>query len=200
MKVFAKKIGTTHLYDENNRHQVATVLELKKTILAKLKTQEKDGYLSAVMVLDDPKAKPLKSIINQFKGLNPKKIMEERLKEEQLDSLEIGREYKADDFEEGDTVSISAKSKGKGFQGTVKRHNFNTGPKSHGSHNYRAPGSIGATSPSRVIKGRKMPGHMGSEQMTQKKLKVIRVDKENNHIWIKGQVVGPNKAIIIIQK
>ena len=197
MKIFAKKIGTTHYYTESNKHQVVTVLQLEKTVVGKLKSEEKDGYSAHVLIKDSEKAKPKKSVAGQFKGMNPSKIVEERVEEI---TKKVGEEYSVNDLAEGDIVSIVGKSKGKGFQGTVRRHNFNTGPKTHGSRNYRRPGSIGMTTPSRVPKGKHMAGHTGSDQITMKKVRIERIDEKNNAIWVNGHVIGPNKASLVIVK
>jgi large subunit ribosomal protein L3 len=114
-------------------------------------------------------------------------------------SAKVGDTLKADVFAEGDIVSVTGTSKGKGFAGTIKRHNFHRGPKTHGSHNYRAPGSIGSMYPQHVVKGRKMAGQMGAEKVTIKNLKIVKVDSENNTIAIKGAVPGPNKSIVMIK-
>lgn len=199
MKIFAKKIGTTHIYDENGRHQVITVLGLQKTVVGKVKTQQKDGYSSLVMVQSSEKAKPKKSIAGQFKGLSPRKVTEDRLDADSV-GIEANVEFKISDFSVGDIISIIATTKGKGFQGTVKRHSFNTGPKTHGSRNYRRPGSIGMTTPSRVTAGKPMSGHMGAERKTMKNVKIERIDEKLNTIWVKGHVVGPNKGELVVAK
>lgn len=198
VKFFATKLGTTHYYNDNGKHQVVTVLELQKTVVGRLKSVDKDGYTSFVLVQDSEKAKPNKTLLGQFDKINAKKVTEERV--ESTNDVKIGDEFKVTDLVEGDTVSVVGTSKGKGFQGTVKRHGFQTGPKTHGSRNYRRPGSIGMTTPSRVTKGRKMAGHMGAETVTMKKVKIEKVDEKNNLIWVKGHIVGPNKGQLYIIK
>jgi large subunit ribosomal protein L3 len=196
MKAFARKIGTTHYYNDKSKHVVVTLLKLEKSIVGRVKSEEKDGYAAAVVVLDSEKAKVRKSVKNQFKDVNPKYITETELSE----SVEAGTEFSIKDLKEQDLIIVRGVTKGKGFQGTVKRHGFNTGPKTHGSNNYRRPGSIGVTDPSRVVKGKKMSGHMGAVNRTMKKVKIERIDEVNNVIWVKGHILGPSKAIITISK
>jgi len=196
MKAFARKIGTTHYYNDSNKHVVVTLLKLEKSVVGRVKTEEKDGYSASVVVLDSEKAKVRKSVKNQFKELTPKYVVEEKNPTEAIE----GTEFSVKDLKENDLIIVQGQTKGKGFQGTVKRHGFNTGPKTHGSHNYRQPGSIGVTDPSRVVLGKKMSGHMGAVNRTMKKVRVERVDEENNVIWVKGHILGPNKAIITISK
>lgn len=195
MKAFARKIGTTHYYNERNKHTVVTVLKLEKSVVGRTKTEDRDGYNASVIVLDSEKAKVKRSLKNQFKDLNPKYICEEKAAVQ-----EVGSEFSLQDLRENDLITVCGQTKGKGFQGTVKRHGFNTGPKTHGSNNYRRPGSIGVTDPSRVVKGKKMAGHMGAVNKTIKKVKIEKIDEANNVIWVKGHILGPTKAILTISK
>ncbi|MCX6809413.1 MAG: 50S ribosomal protein L3 [Candidatus Berkelbacteria bacterium] len=201
MKVFANKIGTTHIYDEKNNHKIVTVLQLRKTTVEKLKTNDSDGYCALVFVESDPKIKSKKPVQGQFKNVvNPRYITEERVSEEKIQEAKISDELRVDGFNIGDKITVVSKTKGKGFQGTIKRHSFNTGPKTHGSHNYRQPGSIGATYPERTLKGKKMAGHMGNVVHTQKNKMVVRVEQELNRIWINGHISGANKSRLLITK
>jgi len=118
---------------------------------------------------------------------------------EEAKSYKVGDKLTVDIFTEGDLVQVTGTSKGKGFAGTIKRHNFTTGPKTHGSHNYRAPGSIGAGYPEHVMKGMHMAGHMGAEQVTVKNLKVVKVDTTNGTIAIRGAVPGPRKSVVVVR-
>ncbi len=197
MKIFATKVGTTHYYTDKSKHQVVTVLELSDSAVGKVKTVDKDGYDALVLVKDQEKGKVNKSIKGQFKGMNPVKIVEDK---QEAAEAKVGDKFGIANLAVGDVISVTGKNKGKGFQGTVRRHGFQTGPKTHGSRNYRRPGSIGMTTPSRVVKGRAMAGHTGAVQMTQKKVTIERIDTENNHIWVKGHIIGPNKATLIITK
>lgn len=199
VKIFAKKIGTTHLYSDNGKHQVVTALGLQKTVVGRVKSEEKDGYSSFVLVQPSEKSKPKKSIAGQFKDISPRRIIEERLEKDNSE-VKINDEFTISDLAVGDVISIIATTKGKGFQGTVKRHSFNTGPKTHGSRNYRRPGSIGMTTPSRVTAGKPMAGHMGAVRKTMKKVNIERIDIKANTIWVRGHVVGPNKGELVIVK
>jgi len=197
VKIFATKVGTTHHYLENGKHQVVTVLKLKKTVVAKFKNKKKDGYDAIVLVQDNEKAKIKKSVQGAFKNLSPSKIIEEKT---EIEGKKVGEEYTIDSLNETDKINILSKSKGKGFQGTIKRHNFNTGPKTHGSRNYRRPGSIGMTTPSRVPLGKKMAGHMGDDRITLRNVKIEKIDKKLNTIWVAGHVPGANKSSIVVIK
>ena len=196
MKAFARKIGTTHYYNDKNKHVVVTLLKLEKSVVGRVKSEDKDGYQAAVIVLDSEKAKVRKSIRNQFKDLNPKYVTEEKITKDVTE----GTEFSVKDLKEDDLITVSGVTKGKGFQGTVKRHGFNTGPKTHGSNNYRQPGSIGVTDQSRVVQGKKMSGHMGAVNKTMKKVRVDKIDEANNIIWVRGHILGPSKAVITISK
>ena len=134
-------------------------------------------------------------------GTPPTRILKEFRLDGSSDSLNVGDKILVDQFADGDLVDVVGKSKGRGFAGTVKRHNFNRGPESHGSMNVRAPGSIGASAyPSRVIKGTRSSGHMGDVRVTIKGLTIARVDTENNLLMIRGAVPGPNGSVVIVQK
>ena len=202
VKVFAKKIGMTQVYDKSGKHEAVTVLGLLSTKPCKFKTKEGDGYNSVIYGLYENSKPARKSIANQFGRFGEElvKVVEERVNDGDASKIEIGKEINTDNFDEGMKVSVVAISKGKGFAGTVKRHGFNTGPKTHGSHNYRQPGSIGDTGPQRVVKGKKMAGHMGFERNTIKNVSVIRLEKEKNRIYVSGPIPGANKSIVIIVK
>lgn len=197
MKAFAKKIQTTHIYDDLGRHVAVTVLGLLNSVAIAKKTTDKDGYEAVVYALNDEKAKVKKPQAGQYKGIKAKKVEEERV--EDSTGVEL-KEIKIEDFAEGDIIKIVSSSKGKGFAGTIKRHGFHTGPKTHGSHNYRQPGSIGVTDPSRVLLGKKMPGRLGGDRTTLQKVKIIRVENDLNRIWVKGSVAGPTKSTMVITK
>lgn len=189
----------THLYDENGQHVPSTILDLQKTVVCAHKDQAKNGYEAALYARVDEKAKPNKPLAGAFKKLsNIAQVAEQRESADQ--KLEVGKEITCDDLKEGDLLTAFAKTKGKGFAGTVKRHSFNTGPKTHGSHNYRQPGSIGDTGPGHVVKGKKMAGHMGDTNKTVKNVKIVRIEKELGRIWVKGAIPGSNRNIIILQK
>ena len=199
MKVFAKKIGMTQVYDERGFHTAVTILQLKQCVVLGGRSMNKDGYLGRIVgeIADGFVAK--KSVAGQFKNFpGVKRVKEEKISSE--DQIEIGKKINSDDFVIGDKLIVYGVSKGKGFAGTVKRHSFNTGPKTHGSNNYRQPGSIGPTYPQRTILGRRMAGHMGADNIKLKQIKVIRIEKEINRIWVKGSVPGANKSEVILEK
>ncbi|OCL27839.1 50S ribosomal protein L3 [Orenia metallireducens] len=201
--ILGKKIGMTQIFTENGEVVPVTVVEAGPCTVIQKKTEEVDGYNSVQLGFVDDKEnkvnKPLKGHFDKY-GVNPKKYIRE-FRVEGAEALETGDEVKADVFAEGEKVDVTGISKGKGFAGTVKRWNFNTGPKTHGSRNYRRPGSIGAGSdPARVFKGKKMPGHMGHEQVTVQNLEVVKVDPEKNLLLIKGAVPGPKKGLLTIRQ
>lgn len=196
--LLATKIGMTQIFDDEGRLQPVTVLQAGPCVITQLKTAENDGYTAAQIGYGEAK-KPGKAILGHLKraGTQSRHLVEVRTEGEE--ELKVGDTLAADLFETGDAVQVTGVSKGKGFAGTIKRHNFHRGPKTHGSHNYRAPGSIGAGYPQHVFKGIKMAGHMGHERVTVKNLKVALVDAEQNLIAVKGAVPGPNKGLVLIR-
>jgi len=198
VKIFATKIGMTHLYDDSAKHISATVLEIVKTVVISKKTAEKDGYEALVLGRTGrPCSK--KSFVGQLKGAGEvNKIIEDKSIEQ--DSLNEKDVIDVNSIKKGDIFEAKSVSKGKGFSGTVKRHGFSTGPKTHGSNNYRQPGSIGPTYPQRVIKGRRMAGKMGGEWATIKNVIVLKVDADKSRIMVRGPIPGPNKSSIILSK
>lgn len=204
--LIGKKVGMTHLFDPKGNMVPVTVLEVGPCTVVQVKTPAKDGY-SAVQLgfgLDKRISKPQAGHVKKS-GHVAKTLREFRTEDlvevegEDAPKLKVGDKLAADIFAEGDKVVVTGVSKGKGFAGTVKRHNFNTGPKTHGSHNYRQPGSIGAGYPQHVLKGMKMAGHMGAEKVSVKNLTVVKVDATNNVIAVLGAVPGPRKGTIVIK-
>ncbi len=206
--VIAKKVGMTQIFDANGVRSGVTVLEVGPCVVTALKTIETDGY-NAVQIGYGEAKKLSKTQAGQLKksGAKSKLLKEVRTSEvvevqegeDQATALKIGDTLGADLFEAGEKVVVTGVSKGKGFAGTIKRHNFHRGPKTHGSHNYRAPGSIGAGYPQHVFKGIKMAGQMGHEQVTIKNQKIAMVDVENNLIAVVGSVPGPRRGIVMIK-
>lgn len=180
--ILGQKLGMTRVFDADGKVIPVTRIAFLPCVVSQVKTQDKDGYVSvqvsAHKQLDEKK--------------NPMRIMEFRL--DDVSGYKKGEEVKTDQFAAGDIVEVTAKSKGKGFAGTIKRHGFHRGPASHGGNNVREPGSIGAQQPQRVVKGKKMAGHMGATTITVKNLKVIDINKDT--ILISGAVPGPNKGIV----
>ncbi len=197
--LIGKKLGMTQIFDEQGKVIPVTVIEAGPCVVAQVKTVETDGYNAIQLGFGDVKEskinKPEKGHFAKSK-LTPKK----HLREFRLDSVEninVGDELKADTFTAGDQLDIQGTSKGKGFQGVIKRHGQSRGPMGHGSMYHRRPGSMGPTStPGRVFKGKKLPGHMGSQTITIQNLEVVRVDLEKNVILVKGSVPGAKGAIL----
>jgi large subunit ribosomal protein L3 len=188
--ILGKKLGMTRVIQDDGRVIPVTVVHCEPNEVSQVKTTEKDGYPAIVLGFS--------------KLAKPKKTKKYRFLKEV--KTEDGEEFKKGDavtlekFKEIEDVSVTGTSKGKGFQGVIKRYNFARGPETHGSHHHREPGAIGACAkPARVHKGKKMPGHMGSNKTTLKKVKVVDVDTKNNLIALKGPLPGPNKGLIFIK-
>lgn len=197
--ILGKKIGMTQIFTEDGRMVPVTVVEAGPCCVVQIKTQEKDGYEAVKVGFVEAKKNVTKPNAGVFKkaGTAAYKIM----KEFPMSGLKVGDQVKADVFSKGDVVDVSGPSKGKGFQGVMKRHNFKGGPDSHGSMFNRAPGSIGASSfPSRVWRGQRMAGQMGNKRITVKNLSVVDVRPEQNILLIRGAIPGPNNSIIEIWK
>lgn len=199
MKTFATKLAMTQIYNDRGEQKAVTILNLLGSVLIGKKTVEKDGYESDIFALVKEDTVGRKSVVGQFKKFpNIVKIKESKSGTEE--SLSVGSPISAKDFTVGDKLTIYAVTKGKGFAGTVKRHGFATGPKTHGSDNYRQPGSIGPTYPQRTILGRRMGGHMGAKNIKLKNVEVVRIEAEKGRIWVKGSIPGANKAQLILEK
>lgn len=201
--ILGKKIGMTQIFDENGVAVPVTVIEAGPVVVVQKKTIENDGY-TAVKVgfekVEERKLnKPQKGVFVKSKLPFLKHLKEFRV--ENADSFEIGQEIKVSDmFQAGDRVDVSGTSKGKGFQGTIKRYGQSGGPETHGSMYHRRVGSMSAnTNPARVFKGKKLPGHMGMQRVTVLNLDVVKVDEERNLILVKGSVPGPKGAVLEIR-
>ncbi len=198
--VFGRKKHMTQAFQDDGTLVSVTVLEVEPNFVTAVKTAGTDGY-DAVQVGFGivPTRKVNRPHAGQFeKHETPPR---RHLKELRGVSGEVGDTISADVFEVGDKVHVTATSKGKGFQGTVKRHGFGRGPVSHGSHNVRAPGSVGASAdPSRIFPGQRMPGQMGNKGTTVKNLRVVAVDAENNELWVRGGVPGGKGSVVRIRK
>lgn len=199
--LIGRKIGMTQIFNEDGTVVPVTVVKAGPNIVVQRKTQEIDGYDAVQFGFEDKKetrsTKPEKGHFKRA-GLSPKKHLGE-FRDFPGDLME-GDEVTVDLFEEGQMVDVVGISKGKGFAGTIKRHNFHRGPMSHGSHNHRAPGSIGATDAARVFKGQKLPGRMGHERVTIQNLEIAKIDTEKHLILVKGSIPGPNKGIVHIKE
>jgi large subunit ribosomal protein L3 len=199
--ILAKKLGMTQRFLDDGRVERVTVLEAGPCHVTGIRTEERDGYDAVQLGFGAVKEKRLtKGELGHLKkaGAPPvRHLVEFR---DEAGELAVGDEVRVDVFEPGELVKISGVSKGKGFQGTIKRHNFSRGPASHGSHNVRAPGSIGASAtPSRVFKGIKGPGRMGGKRVTQRGLEVVEVIADRNLLLVRGAVPGPKNATVEVR-
>ena len=216
--ILATKVGMTQIFNADGVLVPVTVLEAGPCVVTQIKTVENDGYSAVQVGFGDKKEKVVekdangkksvahrhgvnKAQMGHFKkaGVSGKRFVRE-FKFENADEYNLADEIKADIFAEGDKVDVTAISKGKGFQGAIKRHGQHTGPKTHGSKYHRHAGSNGmASDPSKVMKGKKMPGHMGHVQVTIQNLEVVKIDAENNVILVKGSVPGPKKSLVTLK-
>lgn len=196
--ILGKKIGMTRIFNKNGEGFPVTAVDVKGNKICQIKNNSRDKY-SAVQVAYGRKLHNSKSVSGHLKKADIKnalKISEFRCDE--IETFKVGDGNLIDNFNIGDQVSVTSISKGKGFSGTVKRHNFQIGPKSHGSNNMRKPGSIGATTPAHVIKGRRMPGRMGGETTTLKNIEILDIIPTNQIFLLKGPIPGPRGVIIKI--
>lgn len=199
--ILGKKLGMTQVFTEKGEAVPVTVIEATPNVVLQKKTVESDGYEAIQLGFDDVKAsrviKPAKGHAAKAEAA-PKRYMKE-IRGNDLAVGEVGQEVKVDVFSEGDIVDVTGVSKGKGFQGSIKRHNQSRGPMSHGSRYHRRPGSMGPVAPNRVFKGKKLPGRMGGEQITVQNLEIIKVDTERNLLLVKGNVPGAKKGYVTIK-
>jgi large subunit ribosomal protein L3 len=199
--ILAKKIGMTQVFQEDGKVERVTVLEAGPCPVTAIRDQERHGYIAVQLAFGQTKEKHLsKPELGHLKKAGAsahKHLVEFR---DEGEGLQMGDTVTVESFNAGDKLKISGTSKGKGFQGTVKRHNFATGPKTHGSHNYRAPGSIGASAwPARVMKGIRGPGHMGDARVTQKGVTVVDVIASQNLLLVRGAVPGAKGGIVEVR-
>ncbi len=199
--ILAKKLGMTQVFQEDGRVARVTVLQAGPCPVTAIRTHERDGYEAVQLAFGAGKEKHLtKAELGHLKKADAgpmRHLVEFR---DEAAELQLGETVTVEAFEVGARVKIAGTSKGKGFQGTIKRHNFASGPKSHGSHNVRAPGSIGASAtPSRVFKGIRGPGQMGNKRATQKGLEVIAVDATENLLMVRGSVPGATGALVEVR-
>jgi large subunit ribosomal protein L3 len=203
--ILGKKLKMTQIFNEDGEVIPVTLVEYKEGYVVDLKTEEKDGYVALKVGFEEVDEKKLTKPEIEYlkkKNLPPLKILKEfRFNSfEEIKDYKIGDKITIDIFKEGDYVDVTGKSIGKGFQGVVKRHGFHGGPATHGSMSHRAPGSIGPTAPQRVLKGRRMAGHMGNKKVTIQNLQIVKIMKDENIIMIKGAIPGPSNGYILIKK
>lgn len=201
--ILATKVGMTQIFNEDGVLTPVTVLQADPCVVTQVKIVENDGYSAVQVGFGDIREvlvnKPRKGHFAKA-GVANKRYLKE-FKFDNSEEYAVGQEIKADIFAAGDKIDATAKSKGKGFQGAIKRHNQSRGPMAHGSKFHRHAGSNGsATTPGRVFKGKKMPGHMGNVKVTIQNLEVVRVDVENNIILVKGAVPGPKKSVVMLKE
>ncbi|RKZ27324.1 50S ribosomal protein L3 [bacterium] len=204
--LLGKKVGMTTIFTDDGRRVPVTVLEAGPCKVVQVKSPENDGYAAIQLGYEPIKPKKAnKPLLGHFKkaGTEPFRKLKEFTVEDVSEKFEIGQEIKASDiFKEGELVDCTGVSKGKGFQGVVRRHKFGGGPKTHGqADKFRAPGSIGASSfPSRVVKGIRMAGHMGNRTVTVRGLKIMKILKDDNIILVKGTIAGPKGGYVVIRR
>ncbi len=201
--ILATKIGMTQIFGENGVLTPVTVLQAGPCAVTQVKTVETDGYAAVQVgfgeIRDVLVNKPMKGHFAKA-GVANKRFLKE-FKFENAADYTVGQEIKADIFAEGDKIDVTGTSKGKGFQGAIKRHGLSRGPMGHGSKYHRHAGSNGpATTPGRVFKGKHMPGQMGNVRVTVQNLEVVRIDTENNIILVKGAVPGPKKSMVMLKE
>lgn len=199
--ILGKKLGMTQIFTEDGVAIPVTVVQAGPCVVMQKKTKENDGYEAIQLGFEDKKEKRAnKPEIGHAQKANttPKRYIRE-IRGVDLDQYEVGQEVKVDIFQSGEYVDVTGISKGKGFQGAIKRHGFSRGPMSHGSKYHRGPGSLGAVDPARVFKGRPLPGRMGGERVTIQRLEVIKVDPERNLMLIKGSIPGAKNSYVTVR-
>ncbi|HLQ40049.1 MAG TPA: 50S ribosomal protein L3 [Tetragenococcus sp.] len=199
--ILGKKVGMTQVFTEAGELIPVTVVEAEPNVVLQLKTVENDGYEAVQVGYQDKREilsnKPAKGHVAKA-NTAPKRFIRE-FKNVELEGLEVGSEIKVDVFQTGDIVDVTGTTKGKGFQGVIKRYGQHRGPMGHGSRYHRRPGSMGPVDPNHVLKGKRLPGRMGGKRVTIQNLEIVRVDTDRNVIMIKGNIPGANKSLITIK-
>lgn len=201
--LMGRKIGMTQIFDEEGLIIPVTVIDVASNVVTQVKTVETDGYNAVQVGFEDVKEKtlnkPKKGHLDKV-GVSPKRTLRE-FRVDSTEGINAGDQLKADVFQPGDKVDVSGVSKGKGFQGNIKRHNQARGPRTHGSRYHRGPGAMSAAaSPGKVFKGKKLPGQMGNEKVTVQNLEVVKIDLDRNLLLVKGAVPGPKKGMVTISQ
>ncbi len=198
--ILGRKIGMTQVFSKDGKLIPVTVVEITPNTVMQVKTVESDGYSAIQLGVVDKKEKnATRQEIGHAKKANttPKRFLKELRNVD--GEYTIGQTLDASVFEVGEVVDVTGTSKGKGFQGVIKRHNQNRGPMGHGSHYHRGPGSMGTMLPKRVLKGKKLPGHMGNETITIQNLQIVEVNAEENYILVSGNIPGPKNSLVLIK-
>jgi large subunit ribosomal protein L3 len=197
--LIGRKVGMTQVFQDDGTMIPVSVVAIQPNTVTRLRTPERDGY-AAIQLGTEPGKKLTKPETGQLRDL-PKVAVIREFRVEDLADYQVGQTLDVSLFAAGDIIDVTGTSKGKGFAGTIKRHNFHRGPKTHGSDHHREPGSIGTgTTPGRVYRGSRMSGHMGDERVTVKKLQVVRADLERNLLLVKGSVPGAPHALVLVKK
>jgi large subunit ribosomal protein L3 len=198
--ILGRKIGMTQLFTEDGELTPVTVVQAEPNVVLQKKTVESDGYEAIQLGFADKKEartnKPEKGHAEKA-STSPKRYIRE-IRNTDLGAYEVGQEVSVEIFQTGDVIDVTGTSKGKGFQGAIKRHNQSRGPMTHGSRYHRRPGAMGVIDPMRVFKGKKLPGQMGGEQVTIQNLEIVKVDAERNLLLVKGNVPGAKKSFVKI--
>ncbi|MBO1628043.1 50S ribosomal protein L3 [Bacillus cereus] len=199
--ILGRKIGMTQVFAENGELIPVTVIAATPNVVLQKKTTETDGYNAIQLGFDDKREKlankPEQGHVAKA-STAPKRFIRE-IRDADVDGLEVGQEVKVEVFTTGEIVDVTGISKGKGFQGAIKRHGQSRGPMSHGSRYHRRPGSMGPVAPNRVFKGKKLAGRMGGDQVTVQNLEIVQVDVERNLLLVKGNVPGAKKSLVVVQ-
>ncbi len=199
--ILGRKVGMTQVFGSNGKLVPVTVIEIEPNVVTQIKTMENDGYEAVQLGFDTIREKlsnKAKTGHTNKANTTPKRFLRE-IKGVDINNYEVGQEVKADLFEAGEIVDVTGISKGKGYQGVIKKDNQHRGPMGHGSKYHRGVGSLGTMRPMRVFKGKALPGHMGAEQTTIQNLEIIKIDMEDNCILVKGSVPGAKKSLVIIK-
>lgn len=199
--ILGRKIGMTQVFDQDGKLTPVTVVEVTPNVVTQVKTTENDGYEAVQLAFDDKREKLATKAslgITSKANTTPKRFFKE-IRGVDINNYQLGDEVKADIFEIGEMVDVTGTTKGKGFQGNIKKYNQSRGPMGHGSKYHRGVGSLGTMLPKRVFKGRGLPSHMGVNTVTIQNLEIVDVDLENNAILVKGNIPGPKKGLVIIR-
>lgn len=199
--ILGRKIGMTQVFDQDGKLTPVTVVEVTPNVVTQVKTTENDGYEAIQLAFDDKREKLATKAslgITSKANTTPKRFFKE-IRGVDINNYQLGDEVKADIFEVGEMVDVTGTTKGKGFQGNIKKYNQSRGPMGHGSKYHRGVGSLGTMLPKRVFKGRGLPSHMGVNTVTIQNLEIVDVDLENNAILVKGNIPGPKKGLVVIR-
>ena len=199
--ILGRKIGMTQVFTKSGKLIPVTVVEVEPNVITQIKTKENDGYEAIQLGFDTKREKLATKAsvgITNKANTTPKRFFRE-IRGVDVSKYSLGQEVKVDIFAEGEMVDVTGTTKGKGFQGVIKRHGQSRGPMGHGSHYHRGPGSMGTMRPMRVFKGKKLPGHMGTLTVTIQNLEIVMVDVENYCFLVKGNVPGPKKGLVVIK-